>query len=1239
MATKRSEKKLPCRLLLQCLSGIMLVVLACSGCWETGEWGGSEPGDLPIDGQGDTGGWQDLAFPFSDAGSGDTQDEVSGEEGDSPSEVSCRFESLWYLDGDTDGFPRHDGSAGSWLSLCAGVEPPEGYAKEQPEGWDCDDEDDRIHPLATETCDGLDNDCDGGTDEGVFVISYYDNDGDGYGSSQSVVTCEKPKTNVLNKSDCDDERELSHPGAPELCDGLDNDCDGEVDDGLGLGEVCYKGAGDCLTWGVLACNEESAASCTAEDVATSEEICDWADNDCDGKVDEGLTEEMPCGSSDVGECSLGAVIRYCVEGEYTPWTPCTAVIAVSEVCDGLDNDCDGAVDEGLDLAGACGETNVGQCKYGMEFNLCAGGQYSGWHGCDAIVPVPEICDGKDNDCDGEADEGLKTLYFQDADGDAFGNPFVQKLTCNPPSGFVEIFGDCDDTDATVNPLGVEICDGKDNDCDGEVDFGWECCESGGQLDVVTCPSADIVYVVDNSGSMEDNDPLNIRYKGLKLTVDQMKATDRGLVVVFADYAQVMGQFTSDKQILKNQLVQAHNAWVGSGTEIGEALVGAAFPAFNGSTQSKRLILFTDGDTASSDSWSHPATVMSQSAAGLGISVYAIGLGAVDEGYLKSLSSNKYVHVSSANDIPEVFEKVFTMSSVAVWKECTADHTWVEKTGECAEDCAVGITSSFYYTDEDVDGWGVYDSLEDISVACEVLPGYSPEYGDCDDADGAAFPGNPEMCDGVDNDCDGKVDEQMMLSCLAPGGCIKGESWCETGVWTECDGPPVQPEKCDGLDNDCDGDTDEDLVQDCQTACGSGVEICISGMWANCDAPPVYGEKEDGIDNDCDGQVDETEPCWSLTFGGAYLDAGYRILQLSDGGLVAVGQWRKSWYSDSDLWVGRIDIEGNVVSQGTTGGISKDIGFALDGTADGGFVVAGVTSSWGSGSSDGWVRKYDSSGNLAKEVFVGTAGYEGFNDIKAIPGGGYVAVGSRHAQFYYGDEEGLLVRLDEELLVLWEKSFPGASDAYFNWVTPSAAGGLLLAGKLANSYSSHDFWVVRTDDKGDALWSFQLGNPNSLVDDVASSAVEFLHEGSQTRRFAIAGWTESKGAGWEDGYLVITDDLGNVLSERTYGGASRDMLHHIAVVSDPASKKAGFVVAGVRDAGSNKVDSGWMMVLDQEGNLLWEKTYGGSKDNALCAAIPTLDGGFAMVGTTHSWGAGVSDIWALKVNGLGELECY
>ncbi len=186
------------------------------------------------------------------------------------------------------------------------------------------------------------------------------------------------------------------------------------------------------------------------------EVCDGLDNDCDGVVDNDLTQE--CGVSDVGECSFG--ITTCKNGK---WLGCSGGIGPApDICDGLDNDCDGIIDNipaQECYYGPEGTLGVGMCTAG--FIGCSNGQITGCEGM--IMPHFEDCDGRDNDCDGEVDEDVKRVCYSGPDG----TRNVGECTSGFQHCVNNVYGVCT---GEVLPA-AEVCDEKDNDCDGAVDEG------------------------------------------------------------------------------------------------------------------------------------------------------------------------------------------------------------------------------------------------------------------------------------------------------------------------------------------------------------------------------------------------------------------------------------------------------------------------------------------------------------------------------------------------------------------------------------------------------------------------------------------------------------------------------------------------------------------------------------------------------------------------------------------------
>ncbi len=416
----------------------------------------------------------------------------------------------------------------------------------EPDETDCEPENADIYPGAVEVCDGIDNNCDGTVDEGVTSTFYADDDNDGAGNpSMPMEDCEAPASYVDNANDCDDTNPNIHPGQPEVCNGIDDNCDDVVDtDAVDPTEWFLDddadGYGD-IEESTVACEAPSGYVIDSSDCDDTEtlvnpaaaEVCDEIDNDCDGQIDDdddsldSSTGVLSYADTDAdGYGDPAAIIVSCIvpEGFVEDASDCndnadTIFPGATEICDNIDNDCDSLIDDAdssLDISTTLTfYTDYDLDGYGTAASpvqACVGGPGISAVNTDcndvndAIHPgATEVCDSIDNDCDALTDDDDSSLdattgstWYRDGDSDGYGDASWTQQACLVPSGYVSDNTDCDDLSTSINPSAVEVCDSVDNDCDALTD------DDDSSLDIATTTR----WYVDNDtdGYGDENDP-------------------------------------------------------------------------------------------------------------------------------------------------------------------------------------------------------------------------------------------------------------------------------------------------------------------------------------------------------------------------------------------------------------------------------------------------------------------------------------------------------------------------------------------------------------------------------------------------------------------------------------------------------------------------------------------------------------------------------------------------------------
>jgi hypothetical protein len=709
-------------------------------------------------------------------------------------------------------------------------------------GTDCDDLEPAINPGALEACDDIDNDCDGavdGDDEDFDTSTlrtfYADLDGDGFGDPDTAVeSCSAVAGHVEDATDCDDSRGDVSPAADEVCDdeNVDEDCDGLADDAddsaldEGMTDVWADGDGD--SYGDP---EAGARFCDPDPdhwVANSDD-CD----DRDGLINPGVAEI--CDTGDVDEDCSGAAD----DGD-------PGVDAATQTVHYRDGDGDGYGDpDASELRcdpGSAHAAVAGDCNDGD------GAIHPGaTEVCDA-ADVDEDCDGLADDDDSSVDPTTQFAYYEDADGDGYGDASGSAVAfCDgdAPADRVTDSSDCDDGDSAVHPGASEVCDGDDvdEDCDGLADDDDPSVDSATQL----TRYADS----DGDGFGDDADPGSLYCDPPSSVVDDNTDCDDADGAIHPDATEVCDSADTDENC--------------------NGLADGADPTLDLTT---RTTFYSDDD---GDGYGDEADSGSEHCDGEEPS----GL------------------VTDATDCDDVDSSIHPGAT----EICDADDVDEDCDGLSDDDDGSLDTSTqtAHYPDSDSDGYGDLSASAVLYCAGDAPADWVTDNTDCDDVRDDVSPAGTEVCDDedADEDCDGVVEDadssvdpttqldhfvdadgdghgevgaSAVLYCPggAPSGLVTTDDDCDD---TDAAISPSATEVCDGadVDEDCDGladDADDSVDPTTQTdhhvdddGDGYGELGSVATLYCAGDAPSgVVADATDCDDGDILVHPGATEVC-------------------------------------------------------------------------------------------------------------------------------------------------------------------------------------------------------------------------------------------------------------------------------------------------------------------------------------------------------------------------------------------
>ncbi len=360
----------------------------------------------------------------------------------------------------------------------------------------------------------------------------------------------------------------------------------------------------------------------------------------------------------------------------------------------------------------------------------------------------------------------------------------------------------------------------------------------------------------------------------------------------------------------------------------------------------------------------------------------------------------------------------------------------------------------------------------------------------------------------------------------------------------------------------------------------------------------------------------------LAVGGSSYDAGRSIVQTTDGGYAIAGTTCSFGNGSCDVYIVKLDVIGYIQWTRTVGDSSWDEAYSIIQTSDSGYAIVGYTLPSPVSYADIYVVKLDVNGDVVWTKVIGeTSTFDVGTSIIQTIDSSYVIAG--YTQSGSNNKDILVIKLDMNGNVVWAKTIGGSNDDRVFSIVQTSDGGYALAGwTYSFGAGSSDAYIIKLDSIGNVKWRKVIGGSSS---DVASSIIQ-INDGS----YVIAGYTSSFGAGNYDVFVVKLDTVGNVIWARTVGGSNWD--EGLSVVQGDG----GYIIVGyTRSFGAGLFDV-YVVKLDLDGNVQWTRAVGDYGEDYGISVVRTNDGGYALTGESYSFTNGDYDVFVVKLDANGNI---